>query len=134
MMHNGWGNVQYALASVEDDPQNDTKYRRTLHFERGGYQHGRGGAVSSFYVENQLELLDSPGEWFFDEANQTLYVWPNGTDAAGASAAATAAATATGTSTRGTEGEGGGELYNRASGVRWSASSGDKYVGNLNLD
>ena len=32
------------------------------------------------------------------------------------------------------QGEGGGELYNRASGVRWSASSGDKYVGNLNLD
>ena len=56
MMHNGWGNVQYTVESM--NPSN-----RTMRFERGGYQHGRGGAVGVFFVENQLELLDAPGEW-----------------------------------------------------------------------
>ena len=53
MMHNGWGNIQYKLASILPE-------ERTLLFERGGWQHGRGGGLGSFYVENQLELLDAP--------------------------------------------------------------------------
>ena len=86
MMHNGWGNVQYTVQSF--DPS-----QREIIFERGGFQHGRGGRSGSFYVrprpglltdrlprwphilkqewqaivceqvENQLELLDRPGEW-----------------------------------------------------------------------
>ena len=74
MMHNGWGNVQYSVASIDAE-------ERTLHFERGGYQHGRGGSTSNFYVENQLELLDSSGEWYTDWPNRTLFLWPNTTAA-----------------------------------------------------
>lgn len=29
-----------------------------------------------FYVEGALELLDEPGEWFYDEAEGELYYWP----------------------------------------------------------
>lgn len=32
-----------------------------------------------FYVENILEELDSPGEWWFDRSNGSLYIMPNGT-------------------------------------------------------
>ncbi len=29
-----------------------------------------------YYVQNALEELDSPGEWFLDKASETLYFWP----------------------------------------------------------
>ena len=29
-----------------------------------------------YYLEGQLEFLDSAGEWFFDTADSTLYLWP----------------------------------------------------------
>jgi hypothetical protein len=57
MMHNGWGNVQYTVHSI--DPE-----KRLITFERGGYQHGRSGGAAPFFLENQLELLDAPGEWY----------------------------------------------------------------------
>ena len=43
MMHNGWGNVQYTVQSFEPS-------QREIIFERGGFQHGRGGRSGSFYV------------------------------------------------------------------------------------
>jgi len=76
MMHNGWGNVQYSLASVD-------AAKRTMLFERGGFQHGRGGGSGAFYVENQLELLDAPGEWYVDVKAQQVYLWPNATTSSG---------------------------------------------------
>jgi hypothetical protein len=39
-----------------------------------------------FYVENVLEELDMPGEWYFSAKNSTLYFWPNGTDTDASSA------------------------------------------------
>lgn len=32
-----------------------------------------------FYVENILEELDSPGEWWFNRSDGSLYLMPNGT-------------------------------------------------------
>ena len=48
MMHNGWGNVQYTVQSF--DPS-----QRAILFERGGFQHGRGGRSGSFYVSSKPE-------------------------------------------------------------------------------
>lgn len=70
MMHNGWGNVQYTVESINTRS-------RSMRFERGGYQHGRSGGPSHFYIENQLELLDSQGEWYYDSVGSKLYLWPN---------------------------------------------------------
>ena len=50
MMHNGWGNVQYTVQSF--DPS-----QREIIFERGGFQHGRGGRSGSFYVSSKPGLL-----------------------------------------------------------------------------
>ena len=29
-----------------------------------------------FYIQNALEELDAPGEWYFDKSSATLYFWP----------------------------------------------------------
>jgi hypothetical protein len=33
-----------------------------------------------YYVENSLDLLDSPGEWYLDEKTHKLYYWPRHPD------------------------------------------------------
>ena len=38
----------------------------TAEWERGGFW---------FYLFGKLELLDDPGEWFYDGSNQDLYLW-----------------------------------------------------------
>eukprot|EP01079_Euglenida_sp_SAG-EU17-18_P010637 gene10638-1933_t len=50
--------------------------------ERGGNQGSRGGdAGQEFFIENVLEELDSPGEFYYDSATSTLYLWHNSTEA-----------------------------------------------------
>lgn len=34
------------------------------------------GYEKPFYLENAYELLDQPGEWYLNRANDTLYYWP----------------------------------------------------------
>ena len=68
------GNVFYGVKSFHPD-------NRTILFERGGFQHGRGGRTGAFYVENVKELLDSPSEWWLNTATMELSLWPNGTAA-----------------------------------------------------
>jgi len=49
-------------------------------FGYGGYQEARGSGINPgqhFYLENVLEELDVPGEWFHDAAAGQLYLLPN---------------------------------------------------------
>lgn len=51
-----------------------------INFGYGGYQEARGSGISAgqhFYIENVLEELDAPGEWFFDPSAALLYTLPN---------------------------------------------------------
>lgn len=41
-----------------------------------GYQENGNGPYTKYYVENILDLLDSPGEWFYDDHSGNLYLWP----------------------------------------------------------
>lgn len=73
-MHNGeWGGFHYVVAGV------------AAHGELildGGQQNNRPSKMHEKYrmVENVLEELDSPGEWYLDTTNK-LYYWPvSGTD------------------------------------------------------
>ena len=51
-----------------------------LNFSRGGFQGGEGTTEGeAWYIENVLEELDSPREWYYDDATQRLYYRPNGT-------------------------------------------------------
>ncbi len=71
-----WGGWQFQVKALERPHKGPS----LLTFEYGGFQEGRGASVSQssrFYVENVFEELDAPGEWFYDEAAQKLYVYPN---------------------------------------------------------
>ena len=55
------------------DPQN-----YTFVFSKGGFQGARGNDNGDeFYIENVMEELDYPNEWFFDEGTKTLYFYYN---------------------------------------------------------
>ena len=69
-----WGNFQYAI-DERDEANNE------LRWTRGGFQAAVGDQTGAeWYVENIFEELDAPGEWFYDEAEKKLYLYPNGTD------------------------------------------------------
>lgn len=73
--HN-WGNMQYRLAGVDRE-------RNRLLLGTGGWQLQRAqglgrarDAASPIYLENLLEELDAPGEWFLQTETRTLYWLP----------------------------------------------------------
>jgi hypothetical protein len=52
----------------------------SINFGYGGYQEARGSGVNAgqrFYIENVLEELDTPGEWFYDAGAGQLFLFPN---------------------------------------------------------
>ncbi|MFD0692664.1 right-handed parallel beta-helix repeat-containing protein [Paenibacillus sp. GCM10027628] len=64
-----WGDYHYLIKGKDENNQ--------LILE-GGWQNNRqmGMHDNYRYVENIFEELDAPGEWFHDEKNGTLYVYP----------------------------------------------------------
>lgn len=69
-----WGGYQYRITGK--DAQGELQLE-------GGFQNNRQMGMHAKYrmVENIFEELDAPGEWYFDAASRTLYVWPpQGTD------------------------------------------------------
>ncbi len=46
------------------------------HASERGYQLMKLLPGDPFYIENAIELLDEPGEWFFDPRQRLLYWWP----------------------------------------------------------
>ena len=68
-----WGNWQFQLSGRDSA-------NRQLLFAYGGWQEARGcSAGAEWYVENIFEELDAPGEWFYNEIEQKLYLYPNDT-------------------------------------------------------
>lgn len=70
-MHSfGWGLWTFSVG---------TQTRNSVTFKDGGWQEARGDCGKgggNWYVENVLELLDSPGEYFLDLEALTLYYYP----------------------------------------------------------
>jgi hypothetical protein len=54
-----------------------------LRFSHGGWQEGHGGGVGDqpFFVEGVRQALDTPGEWWWDEVANKIYMIPNTTTA-----------------------------------------------------
>ena len=68
-----WGGWQFAV----DDR---IEANNTIKWSYGGFQEARGCDYGQeWYVENIFEELDAPGEWFYDDAEKKLYLYPNGT-------------------------------------------------------
>ena len=70
-----WGNWMFAI-----DNRNETTHEITWSY--GGFQEAGAGCPqgAEWFVDNIFEELDAPGEWFYNEAEQKLYLYPNGTD------------------------------------------------------
>jgi hypothetical protein len=72
MMHtHSWGSWVYEI--------NETASDGTLKFGEGGFQEARGTGNpqtggGSYYISHRPEFLDSAGEWYLDEASNTLYL------------------------------------------------------------
>lgn len=70
-----WGSWQFKI-NHRDETTN------TITWSYGGFQEARGhNSGAEWYVDNIFEELDAPGEWFYDEIGQKLYLYPNGTNA-----------------------------------------------------
>ena len=68
-----WANWMFDIAHYDPDAENFT-------FGLGGNQGARGGNEGGdFFVENLMEELDHPGEFFFDHREKQLYLYYNGT-------------------------------------------------------
>jgi len=51
-----------------------------VNFGYGGYQEARGSGINAgqhFYIENVLEELDSPAEFYFNASTSQLFFLPN---------------------------------------------------------
>ncbi|GAA3585269.1 right-handed parallel beta-helix repeat-containing protein [Snuella lapsa] len=69
-MHSGeWGDFHYVISKANEDGTVDLV---------GGHQNNRPSKMHERFrmVENVLEELDSPGEWYFDNDEKELYYWP----------------------------------------------------------
>eukprot|EP00930_Biecheleria_cincta_P022721 TRINITY_DN16550_c0_g1_i1.p1 TRINITY_DN16550_c0_g1~~TRINITY_DN16550_c0_g1_i1.p1 ORF type:complete len:805 (-),score=124.45 TRINITY_DN16550_c0_g1_i1:431-2791(-) len=70
-----WANWMFDIANYDAATGNFT-------FGRGGNQGARGeNSGSDFFIENVMEELDHPGEFFFDKRTSKLYLYHNGTGA-----------------------------------------------------
>jgi hypothetical protein len=70
VMHKGrWGGFHYKIVGVDENGEAILE---------GGHQNNRPSTPhpENRMVENVLEELDSPGEWYFDEDTRQLYYWP----------------------------------------------------------
>jgi hypothetical protein len=73
---NRWGNTQYRLRGLDTG-------RNALLLGEGGWQLNRSepatgvGTGSGYFVENLLEELDAPGEWYYDISTRRLYWYPD---------------------------------------------------------
>ena len=69
-----WGNWLFAIDDRDE-------VNNTIEWSYGGFQEARGCANGAeWFVENIFEELDAPGEWFYNETEKKLYLYPNGTD------------------------------------------------------
>eukprot|EP00435_Cladocopium_sp_Y103_P019596 s583_g4.t1 len=70
-----WANWMFDVAKYDKERNNFT-------FGRGGNQGARGeNQGGDFFIENVMEELDYPGEFFFDKRTEKLYLFHNGTGA-----------------------------------------------------
>ena len=67
-----WGNWQFHVAYRNH-------INRNIIFKYGGFKEARGCRTGAeWYVENIMEELDAPNEWFYNDRNKVLFYYLNG--------------------------------------------------------
>jgi hypothetical protein len=68
-----WYNLVFGVSSVVCNAS-AAEPSLQLTFDRGGHQSSQGArSIDHWWLEGDLALLDTPGEWFHDERTQKLY-------------------------------------------------------------
>jgi len=68
-----WASWMFEIGSYDESSG-------TFKFSKGEFQGARGNNKGAeFYIENVMEELDSPNEWFFDKTTKMLYFYYNAT-------------------------------------------------------
>lgn len=65
-----WVSVRLPIAAL------DARERLVTFATKSHHRLTDGDQAARYYVENALELLDAPGEWYLDRHSGTLYYWP----------------------------------------------------------
>jgi parallel beta-helix repeat protein len=65
---NGWRNNIVTVLGIDRTTRTITLSKETSHEIKSG---------NRYYLQNLLEELDSPGEWYFDCQGKILYYWPS---------------------------------------------------------
>ncbi|MEN8230025.1 MAG: PDZ domain-containing protein [Bacteroidota bacterium] len=73
MQHGKWGSIHYRIIGVTDNgyPHLELVSINTSTMYNNAQLH-----KNDRYIENVFEELDAPGEWFWDEATELLYFYP----------------------------------------------------------
>jgi len=75
-----WFSWVFGVSNATYDASSGTT---TMDFGSGGNQGSRGGdSGQEFFIENVVDELDAPAEFYYDKPNGRLYVWFNGTSPA----------------------------------------------------
>jgi Right handed beta helix region/Viral BACON domain len=75
VMFNQWVSAHLPIASV-DEANHIVSFDRQTSIRMTQNSNTSGFTPSRYYVENALEFLDSPGEWYLDRTAGTVYYMP----------------------------------------------------------
>ena len=73
VVFHSWNESRFLISELNEEERAvnflDPKARHTIGW-------GGGGGPNRYYIENVLEGLDQPGEWYLDRNTGNLYYWP----------------------------------------------------------
>ena len=73
LVFHSWNESRFRIASLDQG-------ERVVEFRDPGARHtigwGGAGGPNRYYIENTLEGLTRPGEWYLDRSTGQLYLWP----------------------------------------------------------
>lgn len=71
-----WGHYLYRRTVIDHDLVSGQVLVNEQCLQDGGVSDPGLGWGTKYYLEDHPALLDSPGEWWYDETAQRLYLWP----------------------------------------------------------
>lgn len=75
IIFHSWDESRINIADINEE-KNVVHLEYASHYPFDRWSGHYDGVLARYFVENVLEGLDSPGEWYFDRHSRELYYWP----------------------------------------------------------